>query len=240
MVGAYHERNDANPPLDAETGQTVSAFHRLYYDRWQGETGPIAVDWRGVRALKCPLDLWMYQEIIHRRRPDLIVETGTYRGGSALFLADMCALAGQGRVVSIDVSNHDAATRLPSHDCLRYLAGSSTDVGIVAEVFAMAEALATPGRNAEVLVILDSLHTLPHVFAELAAYAPLIEPGGYLIVEDTNVNGRPVLPGYGPGPAEAVAMFLGQTDDFERDRGCERFLMTLNPGGYLRRRAANI
>lgn len=220
------------PPLTEEMAETVTAFHRLYYGRWKGETGPVASKWRGVLALKCPLDLWMYQEIIQARRPDLIVETGTLRGGSALFLADMCALQGHGRVVSIDVTNDRAG--LPRHDRLGYLAGSSIDPAIVAQVFATARAAG--GEAAEVLVILDSLHTTPHVHAEMTAYAPLIRPGGYLIVEDTNVNGHPVLPEFGPGPAEAVALFLARHEDFERDPGCERFLMTLNPGGYLRRK----
>jgi cephalosporin hydroxylase len=39
--------------------------------------------WLGVPLLKCPLDLWVYQELIASQRPDLIVETGTHRGGSA-------------------------------------------------------------------------------------------------------------------------------------------------------------
>jgi cephalosporin hydroxylase len=44
-----------------------------------------------------------------------------------------------------------------------------------------------------------------------------------------------VLPDYGPGPTEAVEAFLETTDEFVVDRDRERFLMTLNPGGYLRR-----
>ncbi|MCA3218191.1 MAG: hypothetical protein ING59_06470 [Burkholderiales bacterium] len=38
----------------------------------------------GVPALKCPLDLWVYQELLFRLRPGLIVETGTRHGGTAL------------------------------------------------------------------------------------------------------------------------------------------------------------
>src|SRR3712207_7119240 len=38
--------------------------------------------WLGVRTLKCPLDLWIYQEIICGSRPDVIVETGTSQGRS--------------------------------------------------------------------------------------------------------------------------------------------------------------
>ena len=57
----------------------------------------------------------------------------------------------------------------------------------------------------------------------------------FLIVEDTCVNGHPVAPQHGPGPMEAVEDFLRETSDFVRDPRDRKFLMTFNPGGYLRR-----
>ena len=38
-----------------------------------------------------------------------------------------------------------------------------------------------------------------------------------------------------PGPFEAVETFLATTDEFEIDREREKFLITFNPSGYLRR-----
>jgi hypothetical protein len=64
----------------------------------------------------------------------------------------------------------------------------------------------------------------------------LIHPGDYLIVEDTSVNGHPTFPEFGPGPMEAVEKFLATTNDFVIDERCERFLMTLHPRGYLKRK----
>ena len=72
---------------------------------------------------------------------------------------------------------------------------------------------------------------------DLAAYAPLVTPDSYLIVEDTNVNGHPVLADWGPGPWEAVDQFLVAHPEFERDTAREKFMMTYNPGGYLRRKS---
>ena len=89
------------------------------------------------------------------------------------------------------------------------------------------------GKN--VLVILDSDHSRDHVLAEMRAYAPLVPLGGYLIVEDTNVNGHPVARKHGPGPKEAVDAFLATNDEFVVDHDREKFRVTFNPGGYLRR-----
>jgi cephalosporin hydroxylase len=202
--------------------EAVAAFHQLYYDAevWKDTY------WLGVPVQKCPLDLWVYQEILWELRPDLLVETGTYQGGSALFLASMCDLLGSGRVVTIDLHPREGR---PAHQRITYLTGSSTAPDVVERVRGMAEGAA------RVLVLLDSDHSQAHVAAELRAYAPLVTPGSYLIVEDTNVNGHPVLPAFGPGPLEAVREFLAGTTDFVADHARERLLMGFNPGGWLRR-----
>ena len=70
---------------------------------------------------------------------------------------------------------------------------------------------------------------------ELETYGQLITPGSYIIAEDSHVNGHPSFPSHGPGPWEAVEKFLAQTTDFVVDTDCERFLLTFNPRGWLRR-----
>jgi len=86
-----------------------------------------------------------------------------------------------------------------------------------------------------VMVLLDSDHRMPHVLAEMRAYAPLVSEGSYLVVQDTDINGHPVLPGFGPGPMEAVTEFLSGDDRFQVDRDQERLMFTMHPGGYLKR-----
>ena len=66
--------------------------------------------------------MWVYQELIDELRPGLVVETGTYRGGSALFLADRLETSGRGEVVTIDIG---VRPDLPEHPRLAYLTGSS-------------------------------------------------------------------------------------------------------------------
>jgi cephalosporin hydroxylase len=88
-----------------------------------------------------------------------------------------------------------------------------------------------------VLVILDSDHSRDHVLDELRIYSRWVTPGSYLIVEDTNVNDHPALPEHGPGPMEALEEFLAETDEFEIDAPREKFFLTFNPRGFLRKRA---
>jgi cephalosporin hydroxylase len=215
------------PRTDAGDEQAViDAFHRLYYDAQKRTWKPTY--WLGRSVRKCPLDLWAYQEILTETTPDLIVETGTYVGGSAYYLATVCDLVGRGKIVTIDVDKLDGR---PRHRRITYIHGSSVDDGVVERVRRRAR------RARRVMVVLDSDHSRDHVLRELELYAPLVTSGCYLVVEDTNVNGHPVSPGFGPGPMEAVTEFLRTTDDFEVDRGREKFMLTFNPSGYLRRRS---
>lgn len=200
----------------------VDEFHKQFYEShvWQ------RTYWLGVPTLKYPNDLILYQEIIHKVRPDLIIECGTYVGGTSLFLASICELIGSGRVLSIDC--HDDLThRRPSHDRIEYFKGSSTGPDTILYVQQLAL------LNKVILVILDSDHSYNHVLTEMTLYAPFVSEKSYLIVEDTNVNGHPVFPDHGPGPWEAVESFLPTHPEFTVDVDCEKLLVTANPNGYL-------
>jgi cephalosporin hydroxylase len=199
----------------------TAAFHAMYYADDQRTWNNTY--WLGTMVKKCPLDLWVYQEIIHQTRPDLIIETGTCKGGSALFLASMCDLVNHGLVLTIDIETLE----VPQH--IRIAAriiGSSTSSETISRVKHWIE------PDTKVMVILDSDHSKKHVLEELRLYAPLVSKGCYLIVEDTNLGTDEALPGY-RGPAEAVAEFLEGNNEFIVDRECEKFYLTFNPGGYL-------
>jgi cephalosporin hydroxylase len=140
----------------------------------------------------------------------------------------MCDLLDHGEVITIDVDARPGERR-PVHPRVTYVVGSSTDERVMTEVRAKLN-----GKPCGI-VILDSDHRFEHVLAEMRNFAPLVPPGGYLIVEDTNINGHPTYPEFGPGPMEAVVAFLDENDGFQVDRSCERFLLTMNPSGYLRR-----
>jgi cephalosporin hydroxylase len=206
--------------------EVIRRFHALYYNA-AGEGGTWAQTyWMGVPILKCPLDLWIYQEILREVQPELIIECGTAAGGSALFYANLCDLIGKGEVVSIDIH---ANARRPQHPRITYWTGSSTDASVVDRVWQKARGLCP------VLVILDSDHGAEHVLQELRLYSPLVTPGSYLIIEDTNINGHPTFRSHGPGPMEAVQAFLREDASFSVDTAREKFYLTFNPCGYLRK-----
>ena len=59
--------------------------------------------------------------------------------------------------------------------------------------------------------------------------------GSYVVVENTVVRGRQVGSVFGPGPYEATIAILGRHGDFVPDPVGERYTLTFNRGGFLRR-----
>jgi cephalosporin hydroxylase len=181
----------------------------------------------GVPIQKLPLDLWRYHDILWRTRPDVIVETGTNRGGSALFLAHLCDHIGSGRIITVDIVERP---EVPKHPRIAYIVGSSTDTQTFARVTGQL------GPDERIMVVLDSDHSRDHVVRELELYSPLVSSDCYLIVEDTDVNGHPVSRSHGPGPMEALGVFPWKKAGFEYDDEIvRRYVMTFFPKGWLRR-----
>lgn len=202
---------------------------RMFHDLPIWET----LTYQGVRIIKNPLDLWNLQQIAWELKPDFVVETGTWQGGSALWWAQTLDDMGLDKagVLTVDIQDLTAvaSTRPMWKKHVTFRKGSSTDPKIVAEFAAMV-------KGKKVIVNLDSDHSMAHVLNELRLYAPLVGPGGYIAVEDTHLDGVPTHPEQGPGPMAAVLQFLkeGGSTQFERDLSREAMVMTSYPGGWLR------
>lgn len=212
--------------------------------------------WLGRPIIQYPQDMVAIQELIWKVRPDLVIETGIAHGGSLILSASMLALldycdaveSGQvldpkaplRRVLGIDIDirahNREAIEAHPMAHRIDMLQGSSIAPEVVAEVHDRAKG------HKRVLVILDSNHTHEHVLAELAAYAPLVTPGSYCVVFDSVIEDLPagMYPDrpwdVGDNPKTAVREFLSRHSDFVVDEDIEaKLLITVAPGGYLRR-----
>ncbi len=200
-------------------------FHSVLIQK----TGNFAdVTWMGKPIWQNVLDLWNTQEVISRVKPELIIECGTNRGGSALFYADQLGLLGiDGKVVSIDVEKlHDY-----THPKVEFLIGSSISDEIVDSVAKMVADCKGP-----VMVILDSNHDYSHVVAELERYNQFVTKDSYLLVQDSCIDTVPHFRSSRPGPLPAAREFMCGNRDFVLDRElCERFVITHHPDGWLRR-----
>ena len=179
--------------------------------------------------MKCPLDLWIYQELLYSLKPDFIIETGTRHGGTALFFACLFDIIGKGQVITIDI---DSKEKVSEHKRIHRIIGNSVEPKIIEDIQNL---IKNNNPNSKILVILDSDHSKNHVLKEMEIYGKFVTEGSYMIVEDTNMNGNPVLSEFGPGPMEAVNEFLKTNDQFVIDKKPEKFILTMNPSGFLKK-----
>lgn len=201
-----------------------AAFSRDYYQR----TPFLTHHWMGVPIVKCPFDMHAYAELLWETKPTMLIETGTFAGGSALYFADLLDLIGDGRVVTVDLRDTED---LPEHPRVSYIQGvSSTDLAVV-------EHLARDAKGERVMVVLDSDHTKDHVLRELQLYHRLVSVGCYLVVEDTNLDAEIAFPGAlkDGGPAAAIKAWQPGNHGFAADETRERDGFSFNRGGYLKR-----
>jgi cephalosporin hydroxylase len=222
---------------DITDEEIIRRFHGLYAGgsteklRAAGDVDAMPpwaqVTWLGKQVVKCPMDLWVYQEIVWETYPGLIIEAGTGSSGSAYFFATLLDfVGGSGRVITIDVM-HYPDLRV-CHDRIVYLTGDSTGE----EVFKCLTNRFQPLPRT--MVVLDSLHTYEHVKRELELYSPLVSTGCYLVVEDTGWR-NPVDTPEGQWADTAVKEFLRGHPEFQVDTSREKHLLTSNSGGWLRR-----
>ncbi len=72
------------------TDAIADEYHRWYFGTLTWRT----TSWMGVICWKSVSDMWNYQEILCELQPSLVVEFGSYRGGSALFFAGVMRQTG--------------------------------------------------------------------------------------------------------------------------------------------------
>jgi cephalosporin hydroxylase len=194
------------------------------------QLGHFGVTHRGVRMEKNPFDLTLYALLLQRLRPRTIIEIGFHSGGSALWFADQLEINGvDGRVHAIDVREVPAV----SHPRVSFQQGDGRRL----HQHMSAEWIGRLPRP--LLVIEDADHMPDTTSAVLEHFAPLMEPGEYIVVEDGIVDELPNAAEFLGGPRAAIAEFLEQHAEFEIDGDlCDHFgpNMTYNVDGWLRRR----
>lgn len=206
-------------------------------EMWAGQLWR-GVTWMGLPIAQWPTDMIILQEIVYTERPRVIIETGSFSGGSAAYFASLLRLLGGGTVVSIDVNPvpqrfQQRIAELGYGDMIQFLVGDSAGEAVLSRVRTLV------GDETAVLVVLDSDHSYAHVKREIAAYKDFIPEGGLLVVGDTICRELSVLPGWEAwahdNPRRAADEFLAASDEFVRDTQYEKFKVSFFPGGFLRR-----
>ncbi len=137
---------------------------------------------------------------------------------------------GKGRIIGVDLSHKAVPEHVKTHPRITFIDGDAC------QQFEYVERLIPTDER--VLVIEDSAHTYDNTLNVLRLYSKLIKLGDYFIVEDSICHHGLTI-GPEPGPYEAIEVFIKENADFEIDRSRERFLVTWNPKGYLRRTTLN-
>jgi len=184
--------------------------------------------WMGVRAMKNPLDAWIYQEIIYEVKPDIIIEIGSAEGGSTLYFANLLDLLGKGIVISIDI---DRTKYHIEHGRITIITGNSSSPDIISKVSNLCN-----GKC--VLVVHDGDHRKESVLKDLRPYSTLVSVNSYFIVEDGVADLFQAGDGIGmfeEGPLKAIEEFLVENHNFIVDKERERYILTYNPKGFLKR-----
>jgi cephalosporin hydroxylase len=190
--------------------------------------GHFNVEYNNISTLKNPFDYVIYQMMIARIRPEMIVEIGTNQGGSALYFADLLQnFKIDGIVHTIDIE--DKCPELVKNDTriVRHLDGwQGFDLSILEQV------------KKPILVIDDGSHQYKDVIGALEQISPHLPIDSYFIVEDGIIDKIGWKKRFEGGPQRAIKEFLKADDSYTIDRyWCDFFgtNTTFNTNGYLKK-----
>jgi len=229
----------ASPILPLYSEEAFQAISRLWVKAGWALRYSYNFSWMGRPVIQLPQDLVMVQEVIHRVRPDVIIETGVARGGSTVFYASLFEVLGRGRLISVDIEirphNRKALEEHPLKKRITLIERSS----IAPETLQEVRRLIAPEEK--VMVILDSNHSRDHVYKELELYGPLVTPGSYIVAGDGIMEDLFDVPGGKPewtsdNPKAAIHEFLASHPEFAADPEPTCSGVTYWPDAYLRRK----
>lgn len=200
--------------------------------------GTFHQNYMNLELQKTTDDLRRYAELVDISQPDLVIETGTRQGGSALFFHRELNL----QVITIDIAPQFDRNGMPPWNGggITWFRGSSINSDLVSQVTPLLQ-----GKR--VMVSLDSDHHSPHVQAEMAIWGGMVSPGCYLVIEDACFEqweperariGGSRIPEIG-GPQHAMitqGIGLGRASMFWRDEELENLTpISHSPMGWWRR-----
>jgi len=198
----------------------------VFFDTKSVEVGHHKLLYKNVPMIKCPFDYVMYQMIIFEVKPDLIIEIGTNRGGTALYLADLLTLSGCGVVHTMDIVDI-RFDEMKQHERIRFFSGGFEGYDL---------------KNTEgferILIIEDGSHLYSDVKATLEKFKSVVSLDSYFIIEDGILDKLGWKDEYDGGPNKAIKEFIKKNPSYIIDRKwCDMFgtNATFNTNGFLKK-----
>jgi cephalosporin hydroxylase len=206
--------------------------------------------WEGIPIIKFPSDLIVFQEIIFKLKPDLIIETGVAHGGSLVFYASIQKLySNKARTIGVEIDfrkhNKQNTKKLFKKYNIEVINKSSISNETVKILKNKVK------KFKKVLVFLDSDHSHNHVLEELNIYSKFVSKNSYIICTDTIIEFMPkkfFLKDWqknrnfqrnfdkGNSPFTALKNFLNKNKNFVIDNEYHaKSLITENPFGFIKR-----
>ena len=185
------------------------------------------ITYRGVKAIKCPFDYVIYQMLIFDLKPDLIIEIGTNKGGTALYFADLLDIVGKGMVHTIDILKDYSDESLKKHPRIKLF-----EEGYQGYDPELAKGYQT------VMIIEDGSHTYEDTLGAIQKFSSYVTLNSYLIVEDGIISELKMDKKFNGGPLRAIDEFLGKHDEYVIDRSWTDLFgknATFNVNGYLKK-----
>jgi cephalosporin hydroxylase len=187
-----------------------------YYPRFGTEFGvdvlltcqgaPSLMRWRGIPLMKNVFDFAMYPMLLAELKPRSIFEIGSGMGASATWFADTLMALG----IPVRVHSVDLAKARIEHPCVTFNQGDCSDPE---RLFDRDLLRSAPHPW---LVVEDAHH---NVEAVLEKFHKFLEPGDYLVVEDSDVKREDLRKFLGVHPGNYL-VDTKFTDNFGRNATC--------------------
>ncbi len=168
-----------------QAGRYVDFFSRREYAGREipgptiamSEGVPACMHWRGTPLFKTVFDFALYSMLLWELKPKTIFETGTAKGGSALWLGDLLETFGlDGHLYTVDLHKPDLR-----HNRVTFLEGDCFRI----EHTLTAELL---GQAPHPWLFLEDTHV--NVAGVLEHMHRFTRPGDYFVIEDTESPGN--------------------------------------------------
>lgn len=171
--------------------------------------------YKGRSLMKLPEDLRVYQHLIERIKPEVIMEFGTGYGASAVWFADQLdTFCGGGHVVT--VGNHpipqdsDQAKEFHEDERITFIMGDLTDPAVITQVHELCAGKRVMGCD-------DSGHTPKTTSTVLREYSDLVPAGSWFVVEDGIID-EPEISIWGVGGVQPSIREFLETEQGARFR----------------------